>query len=357
MRSVAPLPLEGRGRGWGAANADRNSSCSNATSIGIEARGALIKTPPPAPPARSRASGNPEGVANSSGPPLSRGRAALKSSRSNGQVEAVFRSSFYVRFGDGWACIGNEGLGRGPLNVPCRGATQDWRSVVRPGSPASVRCGKLDVSGHVIAFHDAPVWSPGPSFASTCASWADGLDLLSRALPAKLPDGGLAPLIRHEAVAGTLVEKAARPAVQALSTWAALPHEDGTEPPVKAVCALVGLGPGLTPSGDDFLAGFMVALRAVGQVGRSSALSQVISENLGLTSPLSAAHLRAAARCGLSEDLDDLLAAILAGDGAAIETNVHGLLRASPHHSPWDALAGITAVLRGLVQRSDCRLE
>jgi hypothetical protein len=272
-------------------------------------------------------------------------------------VEAVFRSSFYVRFCDGWACIGNDALGRGPLNVPCRGTPQDWRSVVRPGSPASVRCGELRVSGHVIAFHDAPVWTPGPGSASTCTSWADGLDLLSRALPAKLPEGGLAALVRQQAVAGTLVEKAAWPAAQALARWAALPHEDGTEPPFKAVCALLGLGPGLTPSGDDFLAGFMVALRAVGQVGRSSALSQVISENVGLTSPLSAAHLRAAARCGLSEDLDDLLAAILAGDGAAIEANVHGLLRASPHHSPWDVLAGITAALRGLVQRSGCQLE
>jgi hypothetical protein len=271
-------------------------------------------------------------------------------------VEAVFRSSFYVRFGDGWACFGNEGLGRGPLNVPCRGAPRDWRSVVRPGSPASVRCGKLDLSGHLIAFHDAPVWSPGPGSFSTCASWEDGLDLLSRALPAKLPDGGLAALVRQQAVAGTLVEKAAWPAVQALSKWAASPDEEETEPPVEAVCALLGLGPGLTPSGDDFLAGFMVAHRAVGQVGRSSALSHVISENIGLTSPLSAAHLSAAARCGLSEDLDDLLAAILAGDGAAMEANVC-LLRASPHHSPWDALAGITAVLRSLVQRSGCQLE
>ena len=284
--------------------------------------------------------------------PLSRGRAGLKPSRSDGQVEAVFRSSFYVRFGNAWACIGNEALGRGPLNVPCGGAPRDWRSVVRPGSPASVRCGKLDVSGHVIAFHDAPVWSPGPGSFSTCASWVVGLDLVSRALPAKLPDGGLAALIRQQAVAGTLVEKAAWPAVRALSMWAALPEEDETELPVKAVCALLGLGPGLTPSGDDFLAGFMVALRAVGQVGRSSALSHVVSENLGLTSPLSAAHLGAAARCGLSEDLDDLLAAILAGDGAAIEANVAGLLSRSLHHSPWDALAGITAALRGLVQRS-----
>ena len=260
----------------------------------------------------------------------------------------MFRSSFYVRFGDGWACIGNEALGRGPLNVPCRGAPQDWRSVVSPGSPASVRCGKLGVSGHVIGLHDAPVWAPRP--ASACGNAAHGLDVLSRALPAKLPDGGFAALIVERAVAGTQVEKAAQPAVQALSMWSASPREDETEPPVEAVCALLGLGPGLTPSGDDFLAGFMVALRAVGQVGRSSALSRVINENVGLTSPLSAAHLRAAARCGLSEDLDDLLAAIMAGDGAAIEASVDAQLRAGPHHSPWDALAGIATVLRGLDQ-------
>ena len=270
-----------------------------------------------------------------------------------GRVTAVYRTSFYVRFGDDWACIGSSAIGRGPLNVPCSGAPHDWRCAVEVGSPASARPGALKLPGHAIALDSAPVWAPGPQPSSDRASRADGLDALLEWLPATLPAGGMAAFLRQQSLRGTPVEKTAWPAVEALSNWAALPLEDHTPPPEAAVCALLGLGPGLTPSGDDFLAGFTVALRVVGQVVRSGALSNTIAESSFLTTDLSAAHLRAAARSGLSEDLDLLLAAILAGDGMAIRQGIDNLSCADTHHSPWDILAGIvTALVAQAIDRS-----
>ena len=264
-----------------------------------------------------------------------------------GEVAAIFRNSFYVRFGDDWACFGSTAIGRSPLNVPCSGMLPDWRFAIDVGSPASARCGALDLPGYAIGLDNAPVWAPGAEPSSHCASRAVGLNALSQLLPATLPAGSLAGLLRQHSLPLTCVEKTAWPAVDALSTWAALPVEDNSPPPLSAVCGLLGLGPGLTPSGDDFLAGFAVALRAVGKSARSTALAQVIGDHEHLTSALSAVHLRVAISVGLSEDMDKLLGALLVGRGAAIEA-VIGRLYADPHYSPWDALAGIVTVLRSV---------
>jgi hypothetical protein len=268
---------------------------------------------------------------------------------SRGRVAAVFTNSCYIRFARGWACLGGSTLGRGPLNVPCTGAPHDWRGVIAPGSPVRVHSEALELCGHVIGL-DAELWAPAPRPPSTCTSRAAGVAALSRALPSSLPDGGLAGLLRPQLGSRTPVETAAWPAVQALARWAALPEENEAEPPLHAVCTLLGLGPGLTPSGDDFLAGFLVALRAIGQSPRSTAMARMIDDHGSLlTSDLSTAHLHAAGVAGLSEALEYLLVAILAGERAAIEAKLIGL-SASPHHSPWDALAGMVAVLRGVAQ-------
>jgi len=80
------------------------------------------------------------------------------------------------------------------------------------------------------------------------------------------------------------------PAAQA---WLQTPR---TAPLGRAVAALVGLGPGLTPAGDDFLAGFLAAARARGH-GRDGllwALHGAVEANLGGTGQISASMLRCA---------------------------------------------------------------
>ena len=66
-----------------------------------------------------------------------------------------------------------------------------------------------------------------------------------------------------------------------------------------AAAALVGLGPGLTPAGDDFLCGFLAAARA-GREGAPGAgesfelLKEAVAERLSSTGEVSASLLRAA---------------------------------------------------------------
>lgn len=59
---------------------------------------------------------------------------------------------------------------------------------------------------------------------------------------------------------------------------------------------LVGLGPGLTPAGDDVLCGVLLGLRASGAESRCAALARAVGPLLGRTTALSATLLRQAAR-------------------------------------------------------------
>src|SRR5689334_83701 len=48
------------------------------------------------------------------------GRFALQALVSEGEVCAAFRRSFYLKTADGYACVGDASLGRGPLNALVR---------------------------------------------------------------------------------------------------------------------------------------------------------------------------------------------------------------------------------------------
>jgi hypothetical protein len=117
--------------------------------------------------------------------------------------------------------------------------------------------------------------------------------------------------------------------------------------PRVAAETLLGLGPGLTPSGDDFIAGTVAALRALRRHSKASALSAVV----GVMAPqrtgdISNVHLRAAIRVGLREDLQILLYDVISGRHTAIPDDV-ACLGDADHHSPWDTVAGIVAALHG----------
>ncbi len=62
----------------------------------------------------------------------------------------------------------------------------------------------------------------------------------------------------------------------------------------QATASLVGMGAGLTPSGDDFLCGFMAASRSAADPVLVSALGKAIEANLAGTGEISASQLRCA---------------------------------------------------------------
>jgi hypothetical protein len=233
------------------------------------------------------------------------GRFALEAAaQGEGVVCAVFRRCFYARFPGGrYACVGDIPLGRGPLN-------------------ALVADLRLPAIGDRIAISttDAARWEPPAHQQSSLDP-----ELLRNA---RVPDQGLGCLVigQHNALSVH-----AQPALEAIDGWL-VGNSLGREAE-----RLIGLGPGLTPSGDDYLGGVLVALHALARAPQADSLWRWLEPRLAeRTGAISAAHLAAAA----AGQAHEALHAVLAGSSDLGELDAVG------HCSGWDSLAGALAVLR-----------
>lgn len=95
--------------------------------------------------------------------------------------------------------------------------------------------------------------------------------------------------------------------------------------PLSVVGAgLIGRGPGLTPAGDDALAGFVYARRATAHPERDEDRAAV-ARLLAATGEPSRSLLAAAARGEVFSPAADMLAALLRADGAALAPRVRAL--------------------------------
>jgi hypothetical protein len=217
-----------------------------------------------------------------------------------GEVCAAFHRSFYLRFpGERYACVGDPSLGRGPLNA----LVDDLR-------PFAL--------GERVSVSVASVWQP-PRAAPAKFTKPE----------AKVPEEGLGCLLlgQYNALATH-----AQPALDALDDW--LRHGLALPDPAAA---LIGLGPGLTPSGDDYFGGMLVALRALARHAQADALWRWLQPQLVAgTSAISAAHLEAAAAGEAHEIVHEVL----------LDPRRAQKLDGIGHCSGWDALAGAAAVLR-----------
>lgn len=229
------------------------------------------------------------------------------------RVIAVFERSVYVEAPAGLACIG--AVGNGPLNAQCGTL------------PAGLRVGdslRLQVTG-------ATLWRPRPAPAWNVETIARSLDHLREAARDRLPANGLGYLLDNERE---------RPVtVQALTRWIGEPSGI-----LDGAAGLIGLGPGLTPSGDDLIGGALCALRAS---GRCEIAVRLADWALPLartgTNRISCAHLACAAAGECGEAVNDAIVAIFVGNPPDIER-----IDAIGHTSGWDALAGASLALAAL---------
>ena len=113
---------------------------------------------------------------------------------------------------------------------------------------------------------------------------------------------------------------------------------------IEAATGLIGLGGGITPAGDDFLAGFLIALSYVGdQLGISKKIYLHIAEEIILrskkkTNPISAALLGAALQKEMNEPLFSVIQSLVRGTRVSFEA-IHNLSSVG-HTSGFDGLTG-----------------
>ncbi|MBT3534110.1 MAG: DUF2877 domain-containing protein [Rhodospirillaceae bacterium] len=256
--------------------------------------------------------------------------ARVLQSNTTGSVTVAFDSSFYVEIAGTLLCFGAEHLPMGPLNV----RIQSPHGYIEIGMPTTIEIG------------NSRLWLPPEPIDWTFEKLTAGLDSIEIMVDQQAPAEGLSRFIFDPARAAMddLLLRRASSAIDRIRQWL---RGDGADPTSfdDGVRGLIGLGPGLTPSGDDFLVGIMVALAEMQETGLLEALSATIGKYAAArTNSISAAHLSAAA-AGLGTDaLHRTIQSILSG-GDGLTGNLSDLANIG-HCSGWDALAGASLALR-----------
>lgn len=278
--------------------------------------------------------------------------------RTGGWVAAVFDHSFYIAADDGLACIGTIAMSDGPLNARSTApAATHWRmSGIRVDDRVSASSGRIHVGTRfTFDFDKAASWMPPPPPPWTVATLRAGLAALERCARRRIAPDGLAPYVLPDPPgnSSTPTVERARVPIRCLAeeigaaTASGVPLSQDAAP---WVVPLVGLGPGLTPSGDDFLGGMMIALRAVNQISVLSGLRALVRHAAKQrTNPISQCHLAAAADGLGAAALHAVLDDVLAGNGRGMARHLDAVARIG-HSSGWDALAGAVTVLRAIVR-------
>jgi hypothetical protein len=257
-----------------------------------------------------------------------------------GTVEAVFQHTLYLNGGEGLLCVGGRDLARGPLNLCLHDVspTSFLASTVSAGSPWRFQDGELDVAGiAVLRLFPVEPWQSKPATPACPDEIACCLETLRRHAPQPASGGTLS----HKT--GELVAGELRSGMRALSRWLvrapALEHEGASLSP--AALALLGCGPGLTPSGDDILVGALVTLANLGAQDSAHALGNAISGHLkARTSTISAAHLSAAIEGEAVEPVHRVVRALAEADPSRCADATTRLCDYG-QSSGADALAGI----------------
>ncbi len=267
-------------------------------------------------------------------------RCMARLARRPGAVFAAFARSVYLceEGTETLVCLGPMSLGAGPLNA----LTPDWPAFrFRPGdrlTPAGT--GSRLGGGPVIEVGAALTYAPpaGPISLPRAA-----LELLAGKAARYARTDGLAPLVAPGRAASSPLLDRAAPGIEALAGWLATGAV--AAPPVAGIAILLGLGPGLTPSGDDYLGGMMIALRATGRDAAADRLSgAVMARARRDTGRISFSHLAAAAEGEGAAALHETLAALDRADEPALDAGLAAIDRIG-HSSGWDALAGAVCAL------------
>ncbi len=246
-----------------------------------------------------------------------------------------------------------EALGNVPHGIRLAGPVAPFESWLIPGQNAILDNLALRVpdAGITVDLSCAAVWRGAVAAVSMDLRSMDpggaiavALRELRATLYERAPEQGFAPLLAAPASARSSVERAfATRLSHTLPMLARATERRDVTAVATAAARLVGLGPGLTPSGDDFIAGYLAALwsRAGFDCGLDTILPSLADALAPLflrTNAISRQMLSDAAQGRFAERVIDVTRAV-ANAGNVADAAAHAL--ASGHSSGADTLCGL----------------
>jgi len=184
----------------------------------------------------------------------------------------------------------------------------------------------LTLGDLTIHMHNAALWSPGPNWENLHARRVDILELLAQF-----------PVINYESAVSLRSVQLANLLASALAK-ADLPAS------LNATQKLAGLGIGLTPAGDDFMMGAVLAAWIIHPPEVANGLAKEVTDAAAeLTTSLSGAWLRSAGRGETGILWHQFFNDLISADQAAIKESMDKILSIG-ETSGADALTGFLGV-------------
>ncbi|WP_427889477.1 DUF2877 domain-containing protein [Kribbella sp. GL6] len=256
---------------------------------------------------------------------------ALGAAVVGGEVHSVFERVVNLITPDGWLItLAARTLDDAPNTARVDEAS--WTDV-RAGELFTAEHGRLEVAGLTVDLRHANRWQPQLPLL-VAASCEPAVVTLDEVLGAVGVAGGMV------AVGATAFEREQARLLREHSAGVVEALRLGDAAAVAVhVLGLVGLGPGLTPSGDDFLTGLLLSAASVRRL-----LAPAVVDQVHRTTAVSAVTLTEAARGRVRQSLADLLHAVANGNQPAVRTAAVKVF-AIGRTSGTDILSGVRAGL------------
>lgn len=255
------------------------------------------------------------------------------------RIAAVFVSVFYFKRGDKLIAVANSSVEPGPLTLVTNRAGIDMRQTgLKVGQKAFISSTLIKIANLNIDLRDTVFWTPPQHQFVSSARLALGLERM-HSVDLKPPPSSIGHIDQQDVALMTN-----------LDTWIAWAFNQTTQPaPPTWARGLLGRGQGLTPSGDDFLGGVMIAFHALNRPLTAQRLwNDLRTPARTATNEISRALLSAAAQGYGSASLHQSIQALFDG-GRDLEQALAQIDQIG-HSSGWDALAGVKAVLSGFLR-------
>lgn len=244
-------------------------------------------------------------------------------------------------------------VGDGPLNVVMgsapAGGVGGFREIlahVKPGMLVQMEGALLRVGDLTVDLTGAATWEPRPPWEELRARralWQGQWPALRALALEQAPPDSLLRLLHADAVAEGDLARATQAAAGAAGALLRAGWAGSTASLREGAAWLAGLGGGLTPAGDDFLCGVMLAAW-LAHPDPGAFCQAILEVAIPRTTTLSAAFLQAAGRGECGAAWHRLLAALAEGDPAGTVAALAGVLSHGAT-SGADALAGFLGMV------------
>ena len=256
-----------------------------------------------------------------------------------GRVSAVFEHSLYLEVNGSLICIADAHLGFGPLTISVKSIHgREWINSLNVGREVKLSPFGISIDDSIIiSTIGVRSWLPPKIPSWTKNSLLHGLRELENHAQLKVPDEGLGRFLfecpdRFLASDESFV---AEHSIGILKRWLKKCFEVKMPlaPDKESVASLLGLGLGLTPSGDDFLGGMLITLHFVGEKSVHKQLYKQVESLLDRTGPVSRAHLKATAHGEGSQSLHQVLNMLLEGNETQLELGIDAINQIGQHQA------------------------